>query len=102
MQWLVAGLLQKNKAPQRMQEIKTYEDALKKSQGIESNEDCYTLMIDRRTEESQRIKEKLEMMKRTIQDLSMRNVDLWSTLYMTKGHTKIPTSTEMIEHGTFK
>jgi hypothetical protein len=71
-----------------MQEIMTYEDALKKASRIEFDEDCYTSKVDSRTEESQRIEQNIEMMKNTIHDLSLRGVDLWCTLCMTQGHKK--------------
>ena len=65
-----------------------YEDALKKTQRVKSDNDCYTPTIDRRSNDSRQIEEKLEMMQRTIRDLSLRNKDIWCTLCMVEGHTK--------------
>ena len=81
--WFVVGLLHKIIAPLRMHEILTYEDAIKKYQWLKSDADQNTLLVN------QRIEEKIEMMQKTIRDLSLRNVDLCCTLsMMTKGHKR--------------
>lgn len=87
-QWFTLGLIQKIIDPLRMHEIPTYEYALNKYQQFESNGVYYTSMIHHRTKDTQRLEEKLEMMQWAISDISMRNENLWCTIYMTKGYTK--------------
>lgn len=88
MQWFVAGLLHKIRVPLRMHKIPTYEDSLKKSQRFKFEDHSYILLVNERTERNQKIEENIKMMHKTIRDISMRNIDLWCTLCMTKGNTK--------------
>ena len=66
----------------------SYEDALKKEQRVEYDDNCYIPTIDRQSNENRRIEEKLEMMQSTIQDLSLRNTDLWCIFCMEERRTK--------------
>ena len=63
-----------------MNEIITYEEALRKAQRIKF-EEWNTPSINRRLEE------RIEMMHKTLYDASLRNLEIWCTIYMTKGHT---------------
>ena len=60
-----------------MHEILTYEDSLNKSQRVNSDDDWNTLLFDCRIEEN------LEMMQKTICDISLINEDIWCIVYMT-------------------
>lgn len=65
-----------------MHEIHTYEEALRKSQNIESDNDWNTQSIHKKLEE------RIDMMQKTICNLSLKNENLWCTIYMVEGHTK--------------
>lgn len=65
-----------------MHEITTYEEALRKTQKIGFDDYWNVALIDRRLEEI------INMMQKSIHDPSLRNLDLWCTNCMTKGHTK--------------
>lgn len=65
-----------------MHEVITYEEALRKYQQIEFDDDWNTLSVN------QRLKERIDMMQKNIHDISLINVDLWCTIFMMEGDTK--------------
>ena len=81
-QWYVAGLLHHVRDPLRMHDIKTLEEALKKAQQMESDIDIFAL-----TKKGQ-LEEKIEMLQKTIIDLSLQKDNLWFSNCREEGHTK--------------
>lgn len=81
-QWFPIGFLHKIREPLRMHEITTYNEALKKAQRIEANNDWNAMSIDKRLEK------RIYMMYKTICDISLRNYYLWCTICMVEGHMK--------------
>ena len=71
-----------------MHEIKLFEEALWKSQQIESDDDGMTTLSDRRLEERH------EMMQRSVQELSMRIFNICCMISMNEGH--------MIDHCKYR
>lgn len=71
-----------------MHAITNYDDALKKFQQVEFDEDSYTAATDKKTDETRWLEKKLELMQQVIIDISLRNTNLWCTICNTKGHTK--------------
>ena len=65
-----------------MHEIKTLKEALKKTQQMESDLD-----VSSPTEKG-RLEEKIEVLHKTIRDLSLQKVNLWFSSCREEGHTK--------------
>ena len=70
-QWYVAGFLHHIRAPLRMHDIKTLEEAFKKAHQMESDVD-----VSIPTEKSW-LEEKIEMLHKTIRDLSLQKANIW-------------------------
>ena len=69
-QWYVAGFLHHVRAPLRMHDIKTLEEAFKKAQEMESDVDVSI------STEKARLEEKIEMLHKTIRELSLQKTNI--------------------------
>ena len=67
----VAGLLHHVRAPLRMHDIKTLEEAFKKVQQMESDVDVSIPM------QKGRLEEKIKMLHKEIRDLSLQKANIW-------------------------
>ena len=81
-QWFIAGLRHHVRAPLRMHHIKTLEEAFKKAQQMESDVD-----ISIPTEKG-RLQEKIEMLHKTIRDLSLQKTNIWCPNCQEEGNRK--------------
>lgn len=81
-QWYVGGLLHHVRAPLRMLDIKTLKEAFKKSQQMESNV-YISIPI-----EKGRLEEKIQMLHKTIRELSLQKTNIWCSNCREEGHTK--------------
>ena len=81
-QWYVAGLLHHVRAPLRMHDIKTLEEAFKKAQQMESDVDVSI------STEKGRMEEKIEMLHKTIRELSLQKTNIWCSNCQEEGHKK--------------
>jgi hypothetical protein len=68
--WYVAGLLDHVRAPLRMHDIKSLEEAFKKAQQMESNVKVVVPM------EKGHLVEKIEMLHKTIRELSLHKTNI--------------------------
>ena len=81
-QWYVVGLHHHVRAPLRMHDIKTLEEAFKKVQQMEFDVDV-SISI-----EKGRLEEKIEMLHKTIRDLSLQKANIWCSNCQEEGHIK--------------
>ena len=79
-QWYVGGFLHHVRAPLRMHDIKTLEEAFKKAQQMEFNVDVSILT------EKGRLEEKIEILHKTIRDLSLQKTNVWCSICWEEGH----------------
>ena len=69
-QWYVIGLLHHVRAPLRMHDIKTLEEAFKKTQQMESDVDVSV------PTKKGRLEEKIEMIHKTVRELSLQKTNI--------------------------
>lgn len=81
-QWYVACMRHHIRAPLRMNEINTLEEALKEAQQMESDVDVTS------PSDNGRLKERIEMLHRTIMDMTLHKSNLWCSNCQEEGHTK--------------
>lgn len=81
-QWYVASLLHHVRAPLRMHDIKTLEEAFKKTHQMESDVDVSIAM------EKGPLEEKIEMLHNTIREISLQKINIWCFNCREEGHTK--------------
>ena len=81
-QWYVVGLLHHVRAPLRMHDITSLEEAFKKAQQMESDVDVSI------PSKKGRLEEKIEMLSKTIRELTMAKTNVWCSNCREEGHTK--------------
>ena len=81
-QWYVASLLHHVIAPLRMHDITSLEEAFKKAQQMESDVDVAI------PSEKGRLEDKIEMLSKTIWELTMAKTNVWCSNCREEGHTK--------------
>jgi hypothetical protein len=81
-QWYVAGLLHHVRAPLRMHDITPLEEAFKKAQQMESDVDIAIPL------EKDQLEDKIEMLSKTIRELTMAKTNVWCSNCREEGHTK--------------
>jgi hypothetical protein len=81
-QWYVVGLLHHVRAPLRMHDITSLEEAFKKAQQMESNVDVAI------SSEKGQLEDKIEMLSNTIWELTMAKTNVWRSNCREEGHTK--------------
>ena len=74
-QWYVAGLLHHVRAPLRMHDIKSLEEAFKKEQQMESDVDVAI------PSEKGQLEDKIKMLRKTIRELTMAKTNVWCSNY---------------------
>ena len=81
-QWYVSSLLHHVRAPLRMHDIKTLEEAFKKVQQMESDVNVSIPL------EKGRLEEKIEMLHKIIRELSLEKTNVWCSNFQEEGHTQ--------------
>ena len=90
-QWYVAGLLHHIIAPLRMHDITSLEEAFKEAQQMESDVDVAI------SSKKGRLEDKIEMLRKTIWELTMAKTNVCCSNCQEEGHTK-----ESCQHQTVK
>ena len=81
-QWFLVGLSQKIWQHISLETFNTYEDALTKALQVDMDEYLPAYPTDTRLEEQ------LEIMKKSLKEMNLKNHDIWCTKFSTAGHTK--------------